>query len=88
MVVDVVEELTLKEDEKHDYQDTTTLDFKDMCPSMAFDHLHHLTVNVSWVILLKDNELLQLASVWPHIEELFINKPSGWVTSGIMPNRL
>ena len=88
VVVDVVQELTLQEDEKYDYRDTTTLDFEDMRPCMAFDHLRRLTVNVSWVVLLKDNELLRLASAWPRLEELLINEHSGWVTSGITPNGL
>ncbi|KAF8425022.1 hypothetical protein L210DRAFT_984422 [Boletus edulis BED1] len=83
-----IQELRLKEAKKYDYRDTSVLYFEDMQPYMAFSDLRRIDINISWFVGLTDNDLLQLASAWPHLEELLINENSGWCASGITPDGL
>ncbi|KAF8548347.1 hypothetical protein OG21DRAFT_1516409 [Imleria badia] len=66
-----------------------SLGFEDLRPCMAFSNLHYLDLGLSWDVYLTDDGLLALASVWPHLEHLFINQRRGWgMADGITPNGL
>ena len=61
---------------------------QDLRPFMAFN-LRQLKLNIGWNVDLTDNELLALASAWPHLETLLINEDWGWNTEcGSTPNGL
>lgn len=65
------------------------LGLEDLRSCMAFGNLQRIDLNLKWDVELTDNELLTLASAWPHVEELFINSDWGWNTQGgITPNGL
>ena len=62
---------------------------EDIRPCMAFNHLRRLDINTASTVNLTDDDLLELASAWPHLEYLLINEGSGWKTEGgITPNGL
>ncbi|KAG8213577.1 hypothetical protein J3R82DRAFT_10244 [Butyriboletus roseoflavus] len=62
---------------------------EDIRPCMAFNHLRRLDINIASAVNLADDDLLELASAWPHLEYLLINEESGWKTEGgITPNGL
>ena len=62
---------------------------EDVQSFMAFNNLRHLEIGVEWSVGLTDAELLTLASAWPYLEQLEINRSYGWNTrGGITPNGL
>ena len=71
--------------------DVLRLGLEDLLPCMAFSNLRRLNFDIEWLVGLKDNELLVLASAWPQLESLYINKGWGWNWSrggGITPDGL
>ena len=58
------------------------LNFEDLRPCVAFHHLRRLKLNITWNVSLRDNDVLTLASAWPHLEHFVINSYSGWNASG------
>ncbi|KAF8555282.1 hypothetical protein OG21DRAFT_1483956 [Imleria badia] len=74
---------------QHGENGTHVLGFEDLQPCMAFSHLRRINLNLAWEVDLMDNDLLALASAWPHSEHLSINDEWGWNTlGGITPNGL
>ncbi|KAF8556106.1 hypothetical protein OG21DRAFT_1506890 [Imleria badia] len=68
---------------------THVLCFEDLQPCMVFSDLRRVNLNLIWEVDLMDNDLLALASAWPHLEHLSINDEWGWNTlGGITPNGL
>ncbi|KAF8452840.1 hypothetical protein L210DRAFT_3755795 [Boletus edulis BED1] len=66
-----------------------TFGFRDLRPYMTFTNLRHINFNVACKVDLTDSELLTLASAWPRLEVLDINRGWGWNTQGgITPNGL
>ena len=55
---------------------------EDLGPCMAFTSLRDVQFNIGWDVSLTDNELLALASAWPHLESIAINVEWGWNTRG------
>lgn len=69
--------------------DRCQLTLEDILPCMSFDHLRRIDINTAWTVNLTDNDLLELASAWPHLEHLLINEEWGWGTEGgVTPNGL
>ncbi|KAH0827379.1 hypothetical protein J3R83DRAFT_4032 [Lanmaoa asiatica] len=65
------------------------LTLEDFRPCMTFDHLRRIDISTALTVNLTDDDLLELASAWPHLEYLLINEASGWKTDGgITPNGL
>ena len=58
------------------------LTLEDLRLSIAFINLRHVYINIQWFIGLADDNLLALASAWPHIHSLVINDQWGWRTTG------
>ncbi|KAF8555295.1 hypothetical protein OG21DRAFT_920171 [Imleria badia] len=70
-------------------RDMPVLGSEDLQPYMAFKNLRSLLVlDLSWDVDLTDGEILSLASAWPHLEYLLINKTWGWALGGITPDGL
>ena len=66
-----------------------SLAYDDLYPCTAFGNLRSLKVNLEQSVNLTDNDLVDLASAWPHLEEFFINHDSGWhIPGGITLNGL
>ena len=66
-----------------------TLD--DIIPCMAFHQLRRIDINIASTVNLTDDDLLGLASAWPHLECLLINEEWGWkigTGGGITPDGL
>ena len=70
--------------------DPSLLDLDDLRPCMEFHNLRRMNFDLQWAVALSDDELLMLASAWPHLEELLINMNLGWnrPEGGITPNGL
>ena len=65
------------------------LDLDSLRPSMALSNLRSIHLDMLEDVVLSDNDLLLLASSWPHLEQFWINQSRGWNTSGgITPNGL
>lgn len=58
------------------------LSLEDIQPCMSFGYLRRLDINTAWTVNLTDNDVLYLASAWPHLEYLMINEEWGWRTEG------
>ena len=56
------------------------LSSEDLQPCMEFRAPRCFVFDVAWSVDLKDNELVTLASAWPHLEVLLINSDLGWNT--------
>ncbi|KAF8545789.1 hypothetical protein OG21DRAFT_1491919 [Imleria badia] len=73
----------------HGRSEALFLFLEDLRPCMAFSNLCDLAFCVEWNVSLTDAELLVLASAWPRLKDLAINRSVGWNTrSGITPNGL
>ncbi|KAG8213563.1 hypothetical protein J3R82DRAFT_10217 [Butyriboletus roseoflavus] len=53
--------------------DNYPLVYDDLYPCMTFGNLRSLKINLNQAVGLTDNDLVELASAWPHLEELLIN---------------
>ena len=72
-----------------DPSEIPSLCLEDLQSFMAFSNLHCLEFDVEWNVGLTDAELLALASAWPRLKILCINKNVGWKTpGGITPHGL
>ncbi|KAF8126759.1 hypothetical protein EV363DRAFT_1401570 [Boletus edulis] len=70
-------------------EDRPTFGFRDLQPYMTFTNIRHINFNVACQVDLTDGELLTLASAWPRLDVLDINRGWGWNTQGgITPNGL
>lgn len=63
-------------------QEVLPLDPDDLRPCMAFENLRHVNLNIKCYVDLTDNQVLALASAWPHLEHLLINEDWGWRSQG------
>ncbi|KAF8555288.1 hypothetical protein OG21DRAFT_1507825 [Imleria badia] len=89
VVVHTIQELTFGGEFLRMRDEERLLGFEDLQPCMAFSTLRRIDLNLTWEVDLTDNELLTLASAWPHLEHLLINREWGWNTlGGITPNGL
>ena len=62
---------------------------KDLKPCLQFSNLRHLCLNIEWNVGLTDDEVLELASECPRMENLRINEDWGWnLRGGITPGGL
>ncbi|KAG9316245.1 hypothetical protein JVU11DRAFT_2272 [Chiua virens] len=60
----------------------------DLRPIMAFKCLRRLDFNLNWNVELSDDDLMELASAWHHLEIFLINREWGWrqTSHGITPD--
>jgi len=49
---------------------------------MAFGNLRFLQVTFTQAVRLTDDDLVELGSAWPHLEEFNVNDDSGWRSTG------
>jgi hypothetical protein len=65
------------------------LGLEDLRPWMAFRNLRSIQLNIEWNVNLTDTQVLMLASAWPKLEILEINRDWGWNSlGGITPGGL
>jgi hypothetical protein len=72
-------------------RDVLRLGLEDLLPCIAFSNLRRLDLDIEWLVGLRNSELLVLASAWPQLENLLINKVWGWNRNrggGITPDGL
>ncbi|EIW83503.1 hypothetical protein CONPUDRAFT_152522 [Coniophora puteana RWD-64-598 SS2] len=55
--------------------------FNTLQPLMSFSRLESLMISGKRLVLIKDDELLELASAWPQLRVLGINAKAGWIVT-------
>ena len=58
------------------------LTIEDMRPCMSLGQLRRVDINTAWTVNLTDNDLLEMASAWPHLEYLLVDEEWGSGTEG------
>lgn len=58
------------------------LGFEDFWPCTTFCNIRHIEVNTQCSVYLTNSQVLTLASAWPKLERLLINKGWGWRSEG------